>query len=269
MPNALISPNMDSQSAAARRPQAAQSPANMNRLAKILPIENVVIDLSVTSKKRVFEQAGLMFENQNGIARSTVTDNLFARERLGSTGPAKASRFRTGASSQAPARRVRPARRCDPVRSPDGQPVGLLIFLLVPEQASSTSRSCRKSRNCCPIATRASVCTTKRISPSCIACSLSGNLELIRAEYFPVRGGTPPFRAAGAGPAWRRPSPRAHRPIGVTRVMDTSSINAQSIFDDNAATLKLSWLTGHEGWERGFRPTPSAMQPRAPTSSAT
>lgn len=58
----------------------------MNRLAKILPIENVVIDLSVTSKKRVFEQAGLMFENQNGVARSTVTDNLFARERLGSTG---------------------------------------------------------------------------------------------------------------------------------------------------------------------------------------
>ena len=34
--------------------------------------------------------------------------------------------------------------------------------------------------------------------------------------------------------------------------MDTSSINAQSIFDDNAAALKLSWLTGHEGWERGF-----------------
>src|ERR1700757_5364217 len=34
--------------------------------------------------------------------------------------------------------------------------------------------------------------------------------------------------------------------------MDTSSINAQSIFDDNASSLKLSWLTGHEGWERGF-----------------
>ncbi len=34
--------------------------------------------------------------------------------------------------------------------------------------------------------------------------------------------------------------------------MDTSSINAQSIFDDNAAALKLGWLTGHEGWERGF-----------------
>ena len=72
--------------ATARRIQATFPPANMNRLAKFLPLENVVVGLSVTSKKRVFEQAGLIFENQNGIARSTVTDNLFARERLGSTG---------------------------------------------------------------------------------------------------------------------------------------------------------------------------------------
>ena len=42
--------------------------------------------LSLTSKKRVFEQAGVLFENQHAIARATVTDNLFARERLGSTG---------------------------------------------------------------------------------------------------------------------------------------------------------------------------------------
>src|SRR5260370_41291183 len=77
---------MDNQSVAARRTQATHRPANMNRLAKFLPLENVVVGLSVTSKKRVFEQAGLIFENQNGIARSAVTDNLFARERLCSTG---------------------------------------------------------------------------------------------------------------------------------------------------------------------------------------
>jgi PTS system nitrogen regulatory IIA component len=59
---------------------------NMNRLAKLLPLDKVLLGLSVTSKKRVFEQAGLIFENTNGIARSVVTDNLFARERLGSTG---------------------------------------------------------------------------------------------------------------------------------------------------------------------------------------
>lgn len=34
--------------------------------------------------------------------------------------------------------------------------------------------------------------------------------------------------------------------------MDISSINAQSIFDDNAASLKLSWLAGYEGADQGF-----------------
>ncbi len=40
----------------------------------------------VTSKKRLFEQVGLLFENNHGIARSLVFESLFARERLGSTG---------------------------------------------------------------------------------------------------------------------------------------------------------------------------------------
>jgi PTS system nitrogen regulatory IIA component len=58
----------------------------MNRLAKLLPPGNINLDVTVTSKKRVFEQAGLLFENNHGVARATVTDNLFARESLGSTG---------------------------------------------------------------------------------------------------------------------------------------------------------------------------------------
>ena len=58
----------------------------MTTLAKILSVDNVVLDLEVSSKKRAFEQAGLIFENNCGIARSVVSDNLFARERLGSTG---------------------------------------------------------------------------------------------------------------------------------------------------------------------------------------
>ena len=58
----------------------------MNRLAAILPASNVLVDVDASSKKRVFEQAGLLFENQHAIARGIVSDNLFARERLGSTG---------------------------------------------------------------------------------------------------------------------------------------------------------------------------------------
>ncbi|RKP49208.1 PTS IIA-like nitrogen regulatory protein PtsN [Trinickia fusca] len=110
----------------------------MNRLAKFLPLENVVVGLSVTSKKRVFEQAGLIFENQNGIARSTVTDNLFARERLGSTGLGEGVAIPHGRIKGLKQPLAAFVRLDQPIafESPDGKPVSLLIFLLVPEQAT-------------------------------------------------------------------------------------------------------------------------------------
>jgi len=59
--------------------------ALMNLMSRILPLQNIVLDLAVTSKKRAFEQAGLLFENHHGIARTAVFHSLIARERLGST----------------------------------------------------------------------------------------------------------------------------------------------------------------------------------------
>ena len=58
----------------------------MTLISKLLPTANIVVDLDASSKKRVFEQAGLLFENNQQIARSQVFDSLFAREKLGSTG---------------------------------------------------------------------------------------------------------------------------------------------------------------------------------------
>ena len=58
----------------------------MNLVSKLLPPSNIVLDLEASSKKRIFEQAGLIFENNQGLARSLVFDSLFAREHLGSTG---------------------------------------------------------------------------------------------------------------------------------------------------------------------------------------
>ena len=58
----------------------------MNLIRKSLALSHVALDLDVTSKKRLFEQVGLMFENEDRIARATVFDALFAREKLGSTG---------------------------------------------------------------------------------------------------------------------------------------------------------------------------------------
>ena len=58
----------------------------MSLVAKLLTPEHIALDLQISSKKRLFEQAGLLFENQDAVARSVVFDSLFARERLGSTG---------------------------------------------------------------------------------------------------------------------------------------------------------------------------------------
>jgi len=58
----------------------------MNRLAAILPAAQVLVSVDATSKKRAFEEAGLLFENLHGLSRALITDSLFARERLGSTG---------------------------------------------------------------------------------------------------------------------------------------------------------------------------------------
>ena len=56
----------------------------MSLVGKLLAPSHVLLDLQASSKKRLFEQAGLLFENHDGIGRSVVFDSLFAREKLGS-----------------------------------------------------------------------------------------------------------------------------------------------------------------------------------------
>ncbi|MBC3934815.1 PTS sugar transporter subunit IIA [Undibacterium rugosum] len=107
----------------------------MTNIAKILPLSNVLLDLEISSKKRAFEQAGLLFENNCSIARSTVSDNLFARERLGSTGLGHGVAVPHGRIKGLKAPIAAFVRLKDPIpfESPDGQPVSLLIFLLMPD----------------------------------------------------------------------------------------------------------------------------------------
>jgi len=110
----------------------------MNRIAKLLPARNVLLDLPATSKKRVFEHAALLFENENGLERGKVFDSLFARERLGSTGLGQAVAIPHGrikGLKDAVAAVVRVGTPI-PFDAPDGQPVRLLVFLLVPEHAT-------------------------------------------------------------------------------------------------------------------------------------
>lgn len=110
----------------------------MNLIGKTLSPENVILDNESTSKKRIFERVGLLFENSQKIARSQVFDSLFAREKLGSTG--------LGHGVAIPHGRIKGLRDAAtafvktqtpiPFDSPDGQPVNLIFVLLVPDRAT-------------------------------------------------------------------------------------------------------------------------------------
>lgn len=110
----------------------------MNLIAQLLSVDDVVVGLEASSKKRVFEQAGLLFENRYGIARSNVYDALFAREKMGSTGLGLGIAIPHGRIKGLKEARSAFFRLATAVQfdAPDGQPVNLVFVLLVPEAAS-------------------------------------------------------------------------------------------------------------------------------------
>ena len=110
----------------------------MNLISRLLQPSNVIVDLDVSSKKRVFEQVGLLFENNNSVARSEVFDSLFAREKLGSTGLGQGVAIPHGrlkGLKEAVGALVR-MRHPIPFDAPDGQSVGIIFVLLVPDRAT-------------------------------------------------------------------------------------------------------------------------------------
>ncbi len=110
----------------------------MNRLASILTPAHVQALVDVTSKKRAFEEAGLLFENLHGLSRALVTDSLFSRERLGSTGLGHRVAIPHGRIKGLKAPLAAVFQLATPIGfdAPDDQAVNLLIFLLVPEAAT-------------------------------------------------------------------------------------------------------------------------------------
>lgn len=110
----------------------------MSLITQILPPGNVLCDLDAGSKAQLFEEVGLLFENNLQLPRKKVIDSLATREKLGSTG--------LGYGFAIPHGRIKGMRAATgafirlktpiPFDAPDGQPVGMLFILLVPDQAT-------------------------------------------------------------------------------------------------------------------------------------
>ncbi|MDO4878264.1 MAG: PTS IIA-like nitrogen regulatory protein PtsN [Neisseria sp.] len=110
----------------------------MSLIGEILPLSHIVLDSDAGSKKRLFEQAGLILEQEEGIPHAEVFDCLFAREKLGSTGlehGVAVPHGRLASLEKAAALFIR-TKEPVPFDAPDGKPVSLVFVLLVPENAA-------------------------------------------------------------------------------------------------------------------------------------
>ena len=153
----------------------------MTLISRLLPASNVLLDLHASSKKRVFEQAGLLFENNHGIARAKVFDSLFVRERLGSTGLGQGVAIPHGRIKGLKETAAAFVRLAEPVAfdAPDGRPVGILVFLLVPEQATQQHLDI--------LSELAQMLSDKSFRENLINAADPAQLHMLLATWEPVR----------------------------------------------------------------------------------
>lgn len=110
----------------------------MGKIAALLSSDCVIHSSSASSKKQVFDLVGEILDSAHGISKGAVSDALFARERLGSTG--------LGLGIAIPHGRIKALREAlgafvrltVPIDfdAPDGKPVDMIFVLLVPESAN-------------------------------------------------------------------------------------------------------------------------------------
>jgi PTS system nitrogen regulatory IIA component len=110
----------------------------MNLIAPLITPDTTLLDISFTSKKKLFEHAAELFAQTHGLKSSDIFTSLFERERLGSTA--------LGCGIAIPHGRIKGLKDAggafyrlqNPLEfdAPDNQPVSLCFILLVPKDAN-------------------------------------------------------------------------------------------------------------------------------------
>ena len=110
----------------------------MNTISDLLRLENILLDLNVSSKPQLFEEIGRHMEREYAMPQESIAESLTRRELAGSTG--------LGEGFAIPHARVKNLERIlvayaglkmpIPFDAPDGKPVSDVLVLLVPKQAT-------------------------------------------------------------------------------------------------------------------------------------
>jgi PTS system nitrogen regulatory IIA component len=103
-------------------------------LSKIMPLENIILNMTVEDKEDLFQHLGQLFENNGFIQAALATQAFGEREEAGSTGLGCGVAIPHGRIASLPAASAAFIRLASPIPfdSPDGKPVQLVIAVLVP-----------------------------------------------------------------------------------------------------------------------------------------
>ena len=113
----------------------------MNRLASVLDVRDVSVNVDARSKLALFVEAAMVFKRHGwSVAPSTVTDALIERERLASTCLGKGVAIPHARLKGLKATVASVIRLKEPLAfgGPDDEPVALFVFLFVPEMATQS-----------------------------------------------------------------------------------------------------------------------------------
>jgi PTS system nitrogen regulatory IIA component len=110
----------------------------MNLIAPLITPDTTLLDLSFTSKKKLFEHAAELFARTHGLKAADIFTSLFERERLGSTALGCGIAIPHGRIKGMKDARGAFYRLKSPLEfdAPDNQPVSLCFILLVPKDAN-------------------------------------------------------------------------------------------------------------------------------------
>jgi PTS system nitrogen regulatory IIA component len=103
-------------------------------LSRIIPPENIVLDLVVEDKQQLFDKIALRLADQCGLPAATISQNLLEREKLASTGLGRGVAVPHGRIKGLKSPVAALVRLAEPMQfdSPDDKPVNLMIVLLIP-----------------------------------------------------------------------------------------------------------------------------------------
>lgn len=107
-------------------------------LSRIIPPENIALDLEATDKQQLFDKVAQLFEKQCALPAATISENLLEREKLASTGLGHGVAVPHGRIEGLKFPTAALVRLAEPLAfdSPDGKPVNLIIVLLIPDNVT-------------------------------------------------------------------------------------------------------------------------------------